>query len=395
MSDIDQTALLPTGTSDVLPPDAEFEEQTVAALMQCFAGNGYERAKSPLIEFEDGLLRGDGAAMAMESFRLMDPVSQRMMAVRPDITLQIARIATTRLRHAPRPLRLSYAGEVLRVRGTALRPDRQFTQVGAELIGSDQPAADAEVIVMAVRALEAAGLTGISVDLGLPTLVPAIARELDLNDAAVARLRILLDRKDAVAIAAMGDDIGREVAELFVALVRAAGPARGALAALQGLALPAGAAAERDSLTAVVADAWEEAPQLLLTVDPVEARGFEYHTGVTSAFFASGAKGGRGELGRGGRYLAGDRDGDNEPATGLTLFMDTVLRLVARPRGPAKVLLAPGTTPQDARKLRADGWITVRALDAAAETDDEARRLGCGHVWSGGELRDLANAKED
>lgn len=395
MSDINQTALLPTGTSDVLPPDAEFEEQTVVALMRCFKGHGYERVKPPLIEFEDGLLTGDGAAMAMESFRLMDPVSQRMMAVRPDMTLQIARIATTRLRHAPRPLRLSYAGDVLRVRGSPLRPDRQFTQVGAELIGSEQPAADAEVIVMAVRALEAAGLTGISVDLGLPTLVPAIARELDLNDATVARLRILLDRKDAVAIAAMGDDIGGAVAELFVALVRAAGPARDALTALEKLALPACAAAERDSLNAVVADVWEEAPHLSLTIDPVEARGFEYHTGVTSAFFASGVKGGRGELGRGGRYLAGDRDGDSEPATGLTLFMDTVLRLAARPQGAAKVLLAPGTSLDDARNLRVDGWITLRVLDVTAETDDEARRLGCSHVWSGGELRDLPNARED
>jgi ATP phosphoribosyltransferase regulatory subunit len=395
MSDINQAALLPTGTSDVLPPSAEFEEQTVAELMRCFAGHGYDRVKPPLIEFEDGLLSGDGAAMAMESFRLMDPVSQRMMAVRPDITLQVARIATTRLRHAPRPLRLSYAGEVLRVRGAPLRPDRQFTQVGAELIGSEQPAADAEVIVMAVRALETAGLTGISVDLGLPTLVPAMARELELNDAAVAQLRIFLDRKDAVAIAAMGDDIGREAAELFVALVRAAGPARDALAALESLALPPRAAAERDSLNAVVADAWEEMSELSLTIDPVEARGFEYHTGVTSAFFASGAKGGRGELGRGGRYLAGDRNGDNEPATGLTLFMDAVLRLVAGQRGPLRVLLAPGTSPDDACNLRADGWITLRALDAAAETKDEARRLGCSHVWSDGKLHDLANARED
>ena len=66
MSDIDQTALLPTGASDVLAQDAEFEEQTVATLMRCFAGHGYERVKPPLIEFEDGLLRGDGAAMASD-----------------------------------------------------------------------------------------------------------------------------------------------------------------------------------------------------------------------------------------------------------------------------------------------------------------------------------------
>ena len=94
-------------------------------------------------------------------FRVMDPVSQRMMGIRPDITPQIARIAGARLRHAPRPLRLGYAGDVLRVRGTQLRPERQFTQAGVELIGVDAPAADAEVIVMAAGALADLGVGGL------------------------------------------------------------------------------------------------------------------------------------------------------------------------------------------------------------------------------------------
>src|SRR5690606_35936945 len=104
-----------------------------------------ERVKPPLIEFEDGLLSGPGAAVAADTFRLMDPVSQRMMAIRADMTLQVARIAATRLRNQPRPLRLSYAGQVLRVAGTQLRPERQFGQAGVELIGAACPAADAEV----------------------------------------------------------------------------------------------------------------------------------------------------------------------------------------------------------------------------------------------------------
>ena len=101
------------------------------------------------------MLAGTGAAVAEQTFRLMDPVSQRMMGLRADTTPQVARIAATRLRGEPRPLRLCYAGQVLRVKGTQIAPQRQLPQVGIELIGPEAPAADAEVAVVTAEALEA------------------------------------------------------------------------------------------------------------------------------------------------------------------------------------------------------------------------------------------------
>src|ERR1700742_1495047 len=134
-------ALLPAGLRDLLPPDAETEAASVEALMEVFAAHGYQRVKPPLLEFEDSLLAGSGAAVAEQTFRLMDPDSQRMLGLRADTTPQVARMANTRLREAPRPLRLSYAENCLRVRGTQLAPDRQVSQAGIELIGSDAPEA--------------------------------------------------------------------------------------------------------------------------------------------------------------------------------------------------------------------------------------------------------------
>ena len=99
-----------------------------------------------------------------------DPVSHRTLGFRADVTTQVARIATTRLAVAPRPLRLMYAGHVLRVRGDQLEPERQFTQAGIELIGAAAGAADAEVILATVDALAAVGVRDITVDLALPTL---------------------------------------------------------------------------------------------------------------------------------------------------------------------------------------------------------------------------------
>ena len=102
-------ALLPAGLRDLLPPDAETEAASVEALMEVFAAHGYARVKPPLLEFADSLLAGAGGAVAEQTFRLMDPDSQRMMGLRADTTPQVARIAATRLATASRPLRLSYA----------------------------------------------------------------------------------------------------------------------------------------------------------------------------------------------------------------------------------------------------------------------------------------------
>src|SRR5487761_2258448 len=152
-------ALLPAGLRDLLPPEAATEAAAVEALMEVFAAHGYARIRPPLLEFEDSLLAGSGAAVADQTFRLMDPDSQRMMGLRADTTPQVVRIATTRLAGAPRPLRLSYAGQCLRVRGGQLSPERQVAQAGIELIGHDSPDADAEIVLVGAEALAAVGLT--------------------------------------------------------------------------------------------------------------------------------------------------------------------------------------------------------------------------------------------
>src|SRR5690242_267236 len=113
MAETVHPALLPMGLPDLLPPFAEAEAQVVARLMATLVAHGYERVKPPLLEFEETLLAGTGATMAKDTFRLMDPGSQRMIAIRADMTPQVARIAAFRLKTVPRPLRLCYAGQVL------------------------------------------------------------------------------------------------------------------------------------------------------------------------------------------------------------------------------------------------------------------------------------------
>ena len=383
MSEFPHPALLPAGMHDLLPPEAEIEAQVVARLMANLAAHGYQRVKPPLIEFEETLLSGAGAAMASATFRTMDPGSHRMIGVRADMTPQIARIAATRLGNAPRPLRLSYAGQVLRVKGSEIRPERQIGQVGAELIGAASCAADVEAITTAGEALAALGVPHLSVDITLPTLVPAVTEAYGIAGERAAALRAALDHKDAAAVAALAGAAG----ELLGRLLAAAGPAAAALASLDRLDLPARARTERLRLGAVLDGLAMAAPGLKATVDPVENRGFEYHTGISFTFFAGGAAacGSSGELGRGGRYLAGDPAGP-EPATGFTLYTDAILGTLPQTPATRRLLLPLGADRADGAMLRAKGWITVAALEPAADWRAEARRLGCSHVLEGGEM---------
>jgi ATP phosphoribosyltransferase regulatory subunit len=374
MTDFAQRALLPAGLRDTLPPEAEFEASVVERLMASLAAQGYERVKPPLVEFEDSLLADSGASMAPHTFRLMDPISQRMMGLRADMTLQVARIAATRLRPVPRPLRLSYAGQVLRVRGDDLRPERQFGQVGAELIGCDAAAADAEAVLLAATALADLGMKELSFDLSSPKLVPGVLAAHGMAPAP-KRLRDALDRKDAAAV----QTFGGAAAKSLLALLAATGPAEKALKSLAALALPTDAAAEVTRLVDVVKLVRTAMPSLQLTIDPVEMRGFEYHTGLCFTLFARGV---RGELGRGGRYMAGDAyaEAGGEASTGFTLYLDTVIRALTPPAAQRRLYLPFGLDHATAAMRRGGGWMTVAGLSPEADAKAEARRLRCTHI---------------
>lgn len=361
-------ALLPAGLRDLLPPDAETEASAVEAMMDSFAAHGYQRIKPPLIEFEDGLLAGSGAGTADQTFRLMDPDTHRMMGVRADMTPQVARIATTRMGGASRPLRLCYAGQCLRVRGSHIDPNRQVGQAGIELIGDDSVASDVEVVLVGARALQSIGLSQVSFDLTLPRLAMTLLDESGVTDGTRQALLHALDRKDVAAVAEHGGALAGTLTKLLLS-AGAAGPA---LQQLEQVTLPLGAAALCARLAATVRAVQVQAPDLRLTIDPLEFRGQPYHTGVCTTVYALGQ---HEMLGRGGRYLSGE-----EPATGLTLYPDAVLRACAPMTPRKRVLVLPSATPAAAADLRAAGYATVAALAAVTDATAEAKRLHCGFV---------------
>ena len=303
----------------------------------------------------------------------------------------MARIAETRLCDTARPLRLSYAGEVLRMRGSQLRPERLFAQAGVELIGAADVSADVEVVVLASEALAAAGVTAPTIDLNSPALVAHLLADIDVEATVVAQLRAALDHKDAAAVQeltrAHGVAFGAG-ARMLNELVGASGAAEGVLPKLRALELPAAAAVEVDRLEAVVAGVRAARTGLSLTLDPVEYRGFEYHTGVSFTVLATGV---RGELGRGGRYITTA----GEAATGFSLYLDSIMRALPEPSETRKLYLPFGTPAAEAVQLRSGGWITVAGLAPEAGTRVEAQRLECSHCWHNGEILSLGDRGGD
>ena len=378
MNNYSEKGLLPAGLADMLPPEAAAEAEASEALMKVFTSNGYLNVKPPLIEFEEHLLEGAGEALSSQMFRVMDPASHRMMGIRTDMTPQVARIATTRLKQDERPLRLSYCGQVLRIYGSQLRPERQFTQAGVELIGHVGVSADAELILLAAESLNELGIKNYSVDLTLPTLLPTICSELGIDSDTAKDAREALDHKDAAVLSGFSD----ELAPILKRLLQAAGPAKHALAQLAKLNLPSKASLQLAELTELVATLSTSAPDLVLTVDPGEYRGFEYQTGISFTLFARNV---RGELGRGGRYHLMD----GESATGFTLFLDSLLRAVPASKKDRKLYLPFGTKEDAGLALRRDGWITVRGLTKTNTPEADAKRLSCTHILTSNTVQEI------
>lgn len=326
MSDL-HPSLLPNGLKDLLAPQAEDEANIINRCMGVFSSFGYNRVKPPLVEFEECLLgAGPGETLGAQTFRMMDPVSSRMLGVRADTTAQIARIAGSRLGGEARPLRLSYAADILRVKASQLRPARQFCQVGCELIGGLNAKDDAEIMLIALKSLSDCGVKNLSIDLTIPSLVDALFEKEKLTQDDQDAFNALLQKRDRDALA--GHD--SKAASYLVSLLDVSGVAENAMKALKKLKLPTSVKENVAQLNSV----YEELKSALdaydlgdigITIDLIERRGFEYKTGVSFTIFSKDV---RGELGRGGRYHIqyADSGVEAESATGFSLYMDSIMQ---------------------------------------------------------------------
>lgn len=377
--------LLPTGFVDLMPEEAEKEAAAINALMGLFSAYGYSRIKPPMMEFEESLLApGPGASLNKETFRVMDPVSRRMLGVRADITPQIARIVCTRLPKDVTPIRLAYANDVLRASSGQLRTSRQFCQVGCEIIRDESVESYQELAMLAVLGLKSLGIAGVTVDFTVPRLLDTLIAEHKIEPETESALRAALDRRDRARVSALDVSCG----DVILALLDLTGHADKALKGALALKLPKSIAAEFEKLNALVAQIQEALADLgitdvSLTFDAFETKGFEYHNGIAFTLFSRSI---RGELGRGGHYTVsfggGKQAGLAEKAIGFTLYMDTIRPSVTLEKG-GKAIAVPAAERWDVLEdLRAQGWRVVRIIDEAYIPPE------CTHIYKNGKTEE-------
>jgi ATP phosphoribosyltransferase regulatory subunit len=362
---------LPRGVSDFLPEAAAKIGSIEDRLLRVFELWGFRRIITPRLEYEDVLSTGMGDQLKGKTYRFDDRQSGRLLALPPDITPQIARIAATRMSALPLPHRISYSERVLRQTEIQAGRSREIFQTGVELIGLDSPEADAEMIVMAIEAMQGLGLENFTVDLGQVEFCQGVFQASGLSGEPLQQLREAVSRKDSSAVASLLKDhpVSPESARELSSLPRLFG-GRDVLQKAQEMVSNGRSIAALENLRQVLDILDIHGVADFLSIDLGETRGLDYHSGITFEGFVTGF----GEpVCSGGRYdmLIG-RYGFDAPATGFTFNLLNLLQTVERRPDLQKsaatdfLLFNTGTDRrnvlQTARRLRSRGYTTARDI---------------------------------
>jgi ATP phosphoribosyltransferase regulatory subunit len=325
--------VLPDHIADVLPSEARHIEELRRDLLDTARSYGYELVMPPLLEHLESLLTGAGVALDLQTFKLVDQLSGRMMGLRADSTPQVARIDAHLLNRSG-VARLCYCGPVLHTRPGAPHATREPLQFGAEIYGHAGLEADTEVLALALDCLNAAKVQSPSVDLADARLVKAVLSGVSISSSQLAALYAALAAKDSPELLLLTRDLPAAVRQGLLTLVQLYGDEHVLIEAEKAL----------QPLSSVL-DALQNLKRLAsrlqgvkTTFDLADMRGYAYYTGARFAIYAPGASD---ALVRGGRYdEVGAVFGRNRPAAGFSLDLKTLVAAV-NPRSLQAAVRAP------------------------------------------------------
>ncbi len=315
---------LPKGAKIYLPEEAARKRFVEDRLLRVFTAWGYREIVTPSFEYFDVLSIGTDLELQEKMFKLIDRETGRLLALRADVTPQIARIVATRLRDAPRPLRLAYLTNVFRYDEPQVGRYREFYQAGVELVGLEKPEADAEMIAMTVEGLRALGLTRFQIDVGHAEFVRGLLDEIKAEASQTRELQHAIARKDTSAVARLVAEIAptAHVADALLALPSLVGR-DDALGRAARLARNARSERALENLTEVYRLVTVYGLAETVIVDLGEVRGFDYYSGLHFEAYVAGLGA---SIGAGGRYdgMLG-RFGYECPATGFAFEIGRAL----------------------------------------------------------------------
>ena len=292
--------LLPEGIVDLLPMQAEPLEKLRREILNLFHSWGYELVMPPFIEYLDSLLTGTGSDLDLQTFKLTDQLTGRLMGIRADMTPQAARIDAHHLKRDV-PVRLCYMGTVLRTRPDGFAGSRSPLQVGAELYGHSGIESDVEVILLMLEMLNTIGIQEMQLDLGHVGIFRGLGRQAGLNPEQETVLFDALQRKARAEIDEFLSqlDVKSGIKSMLASLIDLNGDEEVLDAAREQLKMAAQSVIEAlDNLYQIAQALRRKLPSASLYFDLAELRGYQYQTGVV---FASYVPGYGQEIARGGR----------------------------------------------------------------------------------------------
>ncbi|CAM8633023.1 HisZ ATP phosphoribosyltransferase involved in histidine biosynthesis [Oxalobacteraceae bacterium] len=359
--------LLPENIADVLPSEARKTEEVRRALLDHFRSYGYELVAPPMLEYLESLMPVQDQDLDLRMFKLVDQLSGRTMAVRADMTIQVARI-DAHLLNRPGVVRLCYAGSVLHTRPSGFHSTREPLQVGAEIYGYAGFEADIEIQALALASLKLAGLSDLTLDLSHAGILDAVIEDDALAKRDRSALIGLLRSKDMPALRAWVERYSGPTREAILAL----SSLRGGVEVLQAAKQQLPAKKAIGVALAELAQLAESAGAARVNIDLADLSGYQYESGVTFAIYVPGLPN---AVARGGRYdEVGEAFGRARPATGFSMDLREIVGLLPV-TPPVPAISAPWR--QDAAlqrlvaELRQRGEIVIQTLPGHSHDPQE------------------------
>ena len=359
--------LLPEGFRDSLPELATKENRVNSTFIKLMEINGFLLVKPPLLEFESSLFFLLDDNEDANSFRVLDPISQKMMGIRSDITVQIARISCGSLVELPRPLKVCYSGEVLRVNNNNLNLSRQSTQIGSEIIGIEQNDCENEIITLMIESLNCLRIKNFFINFTMPTLISAIVKDFKLSKTDLEFVRDRFNNKNSDGL----EKISKRLKIISDALIDSVGDAKVNLKKLKKIKFTKKIKLEIQSFIKIISRIIKDFPDLKILIDPLEIDESNYHTGIAFKVFSENLK----ELFSGGNYRV-----SNENCIGFSGFTESLLMESFITKSLIKKILIPKYTDTELKKnLQKKGFITFQAIKKLNKQQirTEAIKQGC------------------
>jgi ATP phosphoribosyltransferase regulatory subunit len=318
----------PEGVQDILFNECFLKRNLEEKLRNIFRSSGYQEIETPTFEFYDVFSEDSDKTPQETMFKFFDQQG-RILVLRPEITIPVARISATKCKDISAPIRYSYIGNTFNYTELGGGKQKEFTQAGIEMVGVNTPEADAEIIATAISAVKAMGLESFQIDIGQVEFFKGLMEEAGIADNDIEQMRILIDRKDFLGVEELvkGQDIKEDLKELIFSLPRLFGSID-VIEKVEKITMNERSINALNSLRKVLQILDDYGYSKYVSVDLGMVRSLNYYTGIIFRGFTYGAGF---PILSGGRYdsLVG-KFGKSTPAIGFSLGVNMIMMALDR-----------------------------------------------------------------